>query len=100
MILVHRRYQTAKNEKELEGPIQTIRKYRQDIEIEFGIENCGIIIMKRLKEQITKGNNNQIRKELERLEKRKITDSWEYFELTSSCKRRRRKNDKKSNSDK
>ena len=36
----------AKNEKELEALIQTVRIYSQDIGIEFGIEKCAILIMK------------------------------------------------------
>ena len=35
----------AKNEKELETPIQTIRIYSQDIVIEFGIEKYAMLIM-------------------------------------------------------
>ena len=36
----------AKNEKELETPIQTIRIYSQDRGIEFEIENCAMPIIK------------------------------------------------------
>ncbi len=36
----------AKNEKELETLIQTIRIYSQDIGMEFGIEKCAMLIMK------------------------------------------------------
>ena len=36
----------AKNEKELETLINTVRIYGQDIGIEFGIEKCSILAMK------------------------------------------------------
>ena len=42
----------ARNETELETLIQTIRIYSQDIEIEFGIEKCAMLIMKSRKRQI------------------------------------------------
>ena len=35
-----------KNEKELETLIQTIRKYSQDMGMEFCIEKCAILMMK------------------------------------------------------
>ena len=37
----------AKNEKELETLIHTVRIYIQDIGMEFGIEKCAMLIMKR-----------------------------------------------------
>ena len=36
----------AKNEKELETLIHTVRIYSQDIGMEFGIEKCAILVMK------------------------------------------------------
>ena len=36
----------AKNEKELEILIHTIRIYSQDIGMEFGIEKCALLVMK------------------------------------------------------
>ena len=36
----------AKNEKELETLIHTVRIYSQDIGMEFGIEKCAMLIMK------------------------------------------------------
>ena len=36
----------AKNEKELETLIHTVRIYSQDIGIEFGIEKCAMLVMK------------------------------------------------------
>ena len=44
-----------KREKELETLIQAIRIYSQDIEMEFGIEKCVMLIMKSGKRQITEG---------------------------------------------
>ena len=37
----------AKNEKELEPLIKTIRIFSQDIRMEFGIEKCTILIIKK-----------------------------------------------------
>ena len=36
----------AKNQKELETLIQTIRIYTQDIGMEFGIEKCAMLVKK------------------------------------------------------
>ena len=36
----------AKNEKELETQIHTLRIYNQDIGMEFGIEKCAMLVMK------------------------------------------------------
>ena len=43
----------AKNEKELETLIHTVRIYSQDIGIEFGIEKCATLVMKSGKRHIT-----------------------------------------------
>ena len=43
----------AKNEKEQETLIHTIRIYSQDIEMEFGIEKCTLLIMKSGKQNLT-----------------------------------------------
>ena len=43
----------AKNEKDQETLIQTIRIYNQDIGMEFGIEKSAILIMKSGKREIT-----------------------------------------------
>ena len=45
----------AKNEKELETLINTIRIYSRDIGMEFGIEKCAMLIMKSGKRQLTDG---------------------------------------------
>ena len=45
----------AKNEKELETPIHTIRIYSQDIGMEFGIERCALLVMKSGKQHLTDG---------------------------------------------
>ena len=45
----------AKNEKELETLIHTVRIYSQDIEMEFGIEKCGMFVMKSGKRHRTEG---------------------------------------------
>ena len=55
----------AKNEKELETLIHTIRIYSQDIGMEFGIEKCALLVMKSGKRRITDGvelpNQDKIR---------------------------------------
>ena len=43
----------AKNEKELETLIHTVRIYSQDIGIEFGIEKCAMLVMKSGKWHLT-----------------------------------------------
>ena len=82
----------TKNEKELETLIQPVRIYSQDIGIEFGIEKCAMLIMKSRK--WTKWNL-QTKTKLERLEKRKPTNTWRYWKLTPSnkwrCKKKIRK---------
>ena len=45
----------AKNEKELETLIHTVRIYSRDIGMEFGIEKCAIFVMKSGKRQLTDG---------------------------------------------
>ena len=45
----------TKNEKELETLIHTVRIYRQDIGMEFGIEKCAMLVMKSDKRQLTDG---------------------------------------------
>ena len=55
----------AKNEKELETLIHTIRIYSQDRGMEFGIEKCAMLIMKNGKRHMTDGmelpNHDKIR---------------------------------------
>ena len=43
----------AKNEKELETLLHTIRIYSQDIGMEFGIEKCALLVMKSGKRHLT-----------------------------------------------
>ena len=50
----------AKNEKELETQIQTVRIYSQDIGMEFGIERCIMLLMKNGKRYKTEGVKYQI----------------------------------------
>ena len=45
----------AKNEKELETLIHTVRIYSRDIGMEFGIEKCAMLVMKSGKQQLTDG---------------------------------------------
>ena len=56
----------AKNEKELETLIHTVRMYSQDIGMKFGIEKCALLVMKSGKRHLTDGielpNQDKIRK--------------------------------------
>ena len=45
----------AKNEKELETLIHTVRIYSQDIGMKFGIEKCPMLEMKSKKRHFTDG---------------------------------------------
>ena len=45
----------AKNKKELETLIHTVRIYSRDIGMEFGIEKCAMLVMKRGKQHLTDG---------------------------------------------
>ena len=55
----------AKDEKELETLIHTVRIYSRDIGMEFGIEKCAMLVMKSGKRHITDGmeppNQDKIR---------------------------------------
>ena len=55
----------AKNEKELETLIHTVRIYSQDMGMEFGIEKCALLVMKSSKRYLTNGmelpNQDKIR---------------------------------------
>ena len=55
----------AKNEKELETLMHAVRIYSQDIEMEFGIEKCAMLVMKSGKRHMTDGielsNHDRIR---------------------------------------
>ena len=77
----------AKNEKELETLIQRVRIYSQDIGMEFGIEKSSMRILKSGKRHMTEGMElpNQEKKS-ERPEKRKPSNTWEYWKLITSNK--------------
>ena len=55
----------AKNEKEMETLIHTVRIYSRDIGMEFGIEKCAMLVVKSGKRQLTDGmelpNNDKIK---------------------------------------
>ena len=55
----------AKKEKELETLIHAVKIYSQDIEMEFGIEKCAMLVMKSGKRHMTDGmelpNHDKIR---------------------------------------
>ena len=45
----------AKNERELKTLIQTMRIYSQDIEMEFGMKKCAMLVIKSRKRHMTEG---------------------------------------------
>ena len=70
----------AKNEKELETLIQTVRIYSQDIGMEFGIEKCVILVMKSSKRHMTERTElpNQNARRKENLQTLGDIGSWHY----------------------
>ena len=66
----------AKNEKELDTLIQTIKIYHQDIGMEFGIEKCARIIMKSGKRETVEAV--ELPNQEKCLEGRKIIITWKY----------------------
>ena len=75
----------AKNEKELETLIHTVRIYSRDIGMEFGIEKCAMLVMKSGKRHLTDGMElPKIR--LKRSQKTKPTNTWASRRLTPSNK--------------
>ena len=73
-----------KNEKEMEALFLAVKKYSQDIGMEFGIEKCIMQIMRSGKRQMTEGievpNQEKIRtfqdKEDYKYWKRKTSNKW------------------------
>ena len=63
-----------------------MRIYSEDIGVEFGIEKCAMLIMRRGKQQMTEGIEQPNKKKSEHLEKRKLTSNWEYWKQTPSNK--------------
>ena len=51
----------AKNQKELETLIHAVKIYSQDMEMEFGIEKCAMLIINSRKRHITDGRNITIK---------------------------------------
>ena len=65
----------TKNEKELETLIQTVIIYSQDIEMEFGVEKCIMLVMKSGKRHLTEGVELPNQEKLRTLEE-KETDKY------------------------
>ena len=65
----------AKKEKELETLIHAEKIYSQGIGMEFGIEKCAIFVMKSGKQHLMDGMELPNQTKLERLEKRKLTNT-------------------------
>ena len=84
-----------KNEKELQTLICAVKIYSQDIGMEFGIEKCAMLVTKSSKWYWWMEWNCQIKTRLELSEKRKSTNTWASWRLTSSNKLRWKKKIKK-----
>ena len=77
----------AKNEKELETLIQAVRIYSQEIRMESGMYHAN----NEKRETINDGRN-KTNKKSKRSEKRKLTNTLEYWKWTLSNKWRWKKN--------
>ena len=71
-----RQQTVCQNEKELQNLLQMVKIYSQDIEMEFGIEKCAMVIVKSGKQQMTDGMEqpNQVKI-------RTLGEYWEYWKL-------------------
>ena len=78
----------AKNEKELETLIHTVRIYSRDIGMEFSIEKCAMLVMKSGKRHLTDGWNYQTRIRENHSQKTKPTNTWASWRLTPSNKQK------------
>ena len=90
----------AKNEKELETLIQSLRIYSQDIGMEFGKENCIMLIMRKRettydrKNRTTKSRKNQNTWREEKLTKIREADIIKQVEMKEKSKRVFQENEK------
>ena len=82
----------TKNERELENLIKTGRIYSQDIGVEFCIEKCAMLVMKSGKRHMTEGIELPNQEKSKHSEKKKPTNTWEYWKLTPWNKWRLKKN--------
>ena len=67
-----------KNKKRMKTLTHAVRIYSQDIGMEFGIEKCVMRVIERGKRHLTEEWNDQVKTRLERSEKRKPTNTWEF----------------------
>ena len=90
----------AKNEKELETLIHTVRIYSQDIGMEFSIEKCALLVMKSGKRHLTDGielpNQDKIRTLAENETYKYLgileADTIKQVEMKKKCKKKSQKN--------
>ena len=76
----------AKNEKELETLIHTVRIYSQYIGTKFGIESCAMLVMKSGKRYVTNGMELPNQVKIRSSQKTKPTNTWASWRLTPSNK--------------
>ena len=70
----------AKNGKELETLIQTVRIYNQDIDLEFGIEKCAMLVMKSGKRYMTEEIELPNQEKIRTLGEKETCKYWEILE--------------------
>ena len=68
----------AKNEKELESLILTIRIYSLNIGMEFGQEKCALLRKRCGKRQITEGIEMPNQETIRTRREKQILSTWEY----------------------
>ena len=68
----------AKNEKESETLILTVRIYSHDIGMEFGIEKCSMLIMKSGKWHLMEGMELQNQEKIQTFEEK---ETYKYLEI-------------------
>ena len=71
----------AKNKKELEIQIQSVRIYSEDIKMESGIDKCALLIMKSGKRHMTAGVELPNEAVIRTLEKKETTNTCGYWRL-------------------
>ena len=69
----------AKSEKELDSLIQTVRVFSKDIGMQFGIEKCSTLVLKRGKRIKSDGIKMPDDKVIKSLKDAKDTNIWVYY---------------------
>ena len=75
-----------KNEKERETILHVDRLYSQDIEMEFGMEKCAMLVMKSGNQHLTDGMELPNQDKIRTVEENETYNTWASWRLTSSDK--------------